>query len=190
MKTPVAKESFTVIFDLDGTLIDSQPGIIDSLKFALADSGFCHELSSTQVPVGPPLSELIQIFTNTNDLSTINPIISKFKFHYDSSGFRSSRLFDGVYGFLSSLYCAHLNLYIATNKRLAPTIKILNHLSIDCFFNDVYAVDSCERNYDSKASMLKALICNHCIDSNVLYLGDRYDDYSATVANSIPVTDS
>ena len=66
-----------------------------------------------------------------------DPIISHFKSHYDSSGFASSSLFDGVYEFLAALHAAHFKLYIATNKRLVPTLKLLKHFGIDHFFEAI-----------------------------------------------------
>jgi phosphoglycolate phosphatase len=185
MNTPDTTDTMHVIFDLDGTLIDSQPGIIDSLAFALAETGFDHELSPSQVPVGPPLLDLIQSITNCNDTSTTDLIMAKFKLQYDSCGFSSSRLFDGVYDLLSSFDLAHFNLYIATNKRLRPTLKILEHFSIAHFFEGVYTIDSFGKFYRSKADMLKDLISNYSLCSNVVYVGDRYDDYCAASANSI-----
>ena len=181
----MATDHINLIFDLDGTLVDSQPGIIESLKFALADSGYSKELSPSQVPVGPPLLDLIQSITNCYDRTTIDPIILKFKEHYDCFGFSSSLLFEGVYDFLVSLYNSHFNLFIATNKRLLPTLKILEHFSIASFFKDVYAVDSFGINYPSKAKMLTSLIDNHSLDSNIVYVGDRYDDYLAASENLI-----
>ncbi len=186
MKISPSMDPINVIFDLDGTLIDSQPGIIASLKFALAQSGFSHDLTPSQVPVGPPLLELIQSITNSHDNTTIDPIISKFKEHYDHTGFRSSLLFDGVYYFLASLYYSDFNLFIATNKRLCPTLKILEYLSIAPFFKDVYAVDSSGIKFSSKSIMIKELIDAKQLSPNIIYLGDRYDDYIAASDNSIP----
>ena len=186
MKSFSNHTSCSVIFDLDGTLIDSQPGIFESLKFALSAAGFNHNLDVSEVPIGPPLLQLIQSITGSTDRSITDPIVYHFKSHYDSSGYASSRLFDGVYDFLSGLHAAHYDLFIATNKRFVPTLKILRAFAIDPFFKGVYAVDSSGCIFDSKASMLKSLILDYSIVSNVLYLGDRYDDYEAARLNSIP----
>ena len=177
--------STNLIFDLDGTLIDSQPGIFKSLKFALADSGLCNDLSPSQVPVGPALFDLIQSITNCSDRIIIDPIIAKFKHHYDSTGFRSSLLFDGVYDFLASFDKSNFNLFIATNKRYRPTLNILELFSINHFFKDVYSVDSLVPNFSSKAVMLSSLISNHSLCSRTVYIGDRYDDYMAAHVNRI-----
>ena len=181
----MASDHINLIFDLDGTLVDSQPGIIQSLSIALAESGYCTELFPSQVPVGPPLLELVQSITNCHEPSIIDPIILKFKEHYDCSGFISSCLFNGVYDFLLSLYNEHFNLFIATNKRLVPTLKILEHFSIASFFKDVYAVDSFGIKYPSKAKILAGIIRDHSLDSNIVYIGDRHDDYLAASENLI-----
>ncbi len=173
-----------LIFDLDGTLVDSHPGILESLNSALGDSGYSKG-PLAHVPVGPPLRKLIESTTNCCESAVIDSIVSKFKDHYDCSGFISTLIFDGVYDFLSSLYDCHFNLFIATNKRLLPTLKILDHLSISKFFKDVYAVDSFGFNYSSKALMLKDLIRNYSLESPIVYFGDRYDDYLAASENLI-----
>lgn len=177
-------DSINIVFDLDGTLIDSQPGIYLSLKHSLAACGLSNDFSPSQVPIGPPLTELVQLLADTKERSVIDSVIAKFKSHYDSCGFRSSHLFSGVYPFLESLYDDNFNLFIATNKRLAPTLKILNYFSIIRFFKAVYAVDSHE-TFDSKSSMLKSLITSYSINSNSIYIGDRLDDFIAAFENSI-----
>jgi len=176
---------FNLIFDLDGTLIDSHEGVVQSLKYALADSGIYSELSSSQIPIGPPLSELIHSITDCSDPSFIQPIVASFKNHYDSKGYTCSRLFEGVSDFLASLKAANFSLYIATNKRLLPTLKILKHLSIDMFFDDVYAVDS-PGYFGSKSQMLNSLIAHHNLHANTIYIGDRFDDFDAARENLIP----
>ena len=121
--------AFSLIFDLDGTLIDSQPGVVDSLRLALAAHKVPAHQIPTEVPIGPPLKELIQSVIGSQDPSIVIPIISSFKEHYDSVGFKSSRLFDGIHKFLTCLDPSVFNLFIATNKRLSPTLKILDYFS-------------------------------------------------------------
>jgi len=174
-----------IIFDLDGTLIDSRPGITASLKLALEDAGQDQPLTPDQVPIGPPLVELVQSITGLSDQRRIDFVVKRFAFHYDSSGYQHSTLFDGVYSFLEALHSSSASLYIATNKRIDPTLKILEHLSISRFFNNVFALDSCPGGYLSKSDMLKSLI-EHCsLGPHTVYVGDRYDDLKAAVNNSL-----
>ena len=174
-----------IIFDLDGTLIDSQPGIFESLKYSLSESGFVSELSPAQVPIGPPLLELVKSVTNTQDSEILRDIVVNFKRHYDLSGFKASLLFDGVLDFLVSLSNASFSLYLATNKRLVPTLKILDYFSIGSIFVDVYAIDSHGTVFDSKTSMLDSLLSTHSLGRNAIYVGDRVDDYLAATSNSL-----
>jgi len=178
-------QPLAVIFDLDGTLIDSRPGITASLKLALEDAGQEQCLTPDQVPIGPPLADLVKSLTGSSDQCLINFIVDRFVAHYDSTGYKQSTLFDCVHCLLEELRSISASLYIATNKRLSPTLKILDHLLISRFFNDVYALDSCPGGYQSKSDMLKSMT-HHCtLDIHTVYVGDRYEDYKAAVDNSL-----
>jgi len=181
----MSSQPLNVIFDLDGTLIDSRPGITASLKLALEDTGQDQPLTPDQVPIGPPLIELVKSITGLSDQHRIDFIVKRFMFHYDSSGYQYSTLFDCVYNLLEALHSSSASLYIATNKRLDPTLKILDHLLISRFFNDVFALDSCPGGYQSKSDMLKSLIQHCTLGTHTVYVGDRYDDFKAAVDNSL-----
>jgi len=181
----MSSQPLSIIFDLDGTLIDSRPGITASLNHALVDAGQDQFLTPDQVPIGPPLVELVKSTTCLSDQRRIDFIMKRFEFYYDSHGYQYSALFDGVYRLLELLHSDSLSLYIATNKRLCPTLKILDHLLISRFFKDVYALDSCPGGYQSKSDMLKSLIQHCTLGPHTVYVGDRYDDYKAAVDNSI-----
>jgi phosphoglycolate phosphatase len=79
-------------------------------------------------------------------------------------------------------------LYIATNKRLIPTKKILDYLSWNSFFSAVYSIDSnTEKPFKNKGEMIRALLNNEMIDlKSAVYIGDRDDDYEAANKNGLP----
>lgn len=181
----MSSQPLSVIFDLDGTLIDSRPGIYASLKLAFEDAGQYLPLDPDQVPIGPPLVELVRLITGICEQDRIDFIVDRFIFHYDSSGYRCSTLFDCVHRLLDVLYCSSASLFIATNKRRNPTLKILDHLLISSFFKDVFAQDSPPDGYHSKSDMLKSLIQQYSLGSHTIYIGDRYEDFSAAVDNSL-----
>lgn len=179
--------SKSVIFDLDGTLVDSQESILSAISAALHESGIETKIPVTSELIGPPLIETISKITGVNDLSMLNMVANKFKQHYDSLGYRDSVAYSGIKPLLESLRNLDYSLYIATNKRLIPTIKILDYLSLDYFFSAIYSIDlNAEKPFKNKAEMISKLLSNELIDPKLaIYIGDRDEDYVAAKENGL-----
>jgi phosphoglycolate phosphatase len=175
-----------IIFDLDGTLIDSAPAILESLKraFKITSNKPIIEMDTTLI--GPPLVETIVKLLGTNELNKINPILNEFKLFYDEHGFKQSTYFDGIPELLNHLVSNGHNLYIATNKRLIPTNKILNHFRWNKYFLQFYTLDAFNPNLKSKSELLtKILDINNFNNSDTVYIGDRNEDALAAEINNI-----
>lgn len=180
--------SFTVIFDLDGTLIDSQESILNSIKQALSSLGIEPKIPISSEIIGPPLLETLSIITGENDQLTLSTIASRFKALYDDKGYKESVAFKGVHQLLKNLFKNNCNLYIATNKRLDPTQKIISHLGWTHFFKKVYCIDlkGANKMFSDKAEMLSYLLSAESINLNTaVYVGDRFEDYEAANANNL-----
>lgn len=180
--------SKSIIFDLDGTLIDSQDSIISSIKLALERSGLEAKIPITRDLIGPPLSDTLLKITNVRDSSSLEVLIDEFKLHYDSEGYKDCQVYPGVDDLLKNLHTQGCTLYIATNKRLMPTKKIVDYLSWGSIFSDVYSIDlNAGRPFKNKGEMISALLDDKCIDINsAIYVGDRVEDYEAAKANRLP----
>lgn len=176
-----------ILFDLDGTLIDSAPAILASFQAAFADTGIAPVRPISADIIGPPLTETLQLLAGSNDSVQIARLSEAFKASYDSQGYRATSAYAGVAELLQTLKDAGCTLAIATNKRLNPTRLILDFLGWLPHFSHVYALDMVSPRLPDKASMLERLIEEQNIPrENAVYIGDRAEDGLAASANQLP----
>ncbi|AWW45653.1 haloacid dehalogenase [Polynucleobacter paneuropaeus] len=171
-----------IIFDLDGTLIDSAPSILECFKRTLESTNIepLYQLNSDLI--GPPLSQTLSRLTGINESEALSKLVEEFKNHYDVSGYKSTIPFLGVGELLKECVRSGFRLHIATNKRLVPTALILNHLGWRQYFKSVYALDSSSPAFDNKTIMLSALLDAENIDRNYgVYVGDRVEDKDSAI---------
>jgi phosphoglycolate phosphatase len=176
-----------VLFDLDGTLIDSAPAILASYRDAFAAAGREAVVPIDASIVGPPLLETLQMLAGTTEAAVIDPLAAGFKASYDSTGYRQTAAYEGVGAMLERLVGAGCTLSIATNKRLLPTRLILEHLGWATHFATVYALDLFEPRLPHKAAMIARLMQDECIaHDQAVYVGDRSEDGESADANGLP----
>ena len=176
-----------VLFDLDGTLIDSAPAILASYRDAFASTGHRPVIAIDAGIVGPPLLETLRMLAGTCDAAVIDALAAGFKASYDSSGYRQTAAYTGVDAMLRRLRAAGCTLSIATNKRLLPTRLILEHLGWSGHFAAVYALDLFEPRLPDKAAMIARLLQDRGIArADAVYVGDRGEDGESADANQLP----
>ena len=176
-----------VIFDLDGTLIDSSDGIVASFRTVFGKFGLCPVKPFTSGLFGPPLMEMLQLLTGTQDEAVLRPLEKAFKAHYDSKGYKNTKIYPGINKLLLDLKRSGIKMYIATNKRIHPTEKILNLLEWNNFFEGIYALDTFSPPARSKAELLEKIIMRHKFKhKKIVYIGDRKEDKSSSESHGIP----
>ncbi|MHB1374526.1 MAG: HAD family hydrolase [Thauera sp.] len=176
-----------VLFDLDGTLIDSAPAILASYRDAFAAAGLEPVIPIDAGIVGPPLLETLEMLAGTTDAGVVDRLAVGFKASYDSTGYRQTAAYAGVGDMLQRLADAGCSLSIATNKRLLPTRLILDHLGWSSHFAAVYALDLFEPRLPHKAAMIARLMQDRGIaPEQAVYVGDRSEDGESADANGLP----
>jgi phosphoglycolate phosphatase len=176
-----------VLFDLDGTLIDSAPAILASFKDAFEAVG-CTPVRPIDVTlIGPPLPETLALIAGNRDAGLIEALAAAFKASYDTTGYRQTAAYAGITDMLTTLSAQGCSLSIATNKRIHPTELILQHLGWRDLFKAVYALDLFEPRLPHKAAMIGRLMAEHGISAqHAVYIGDRLEDGEAAEANALP----
>ncbi len=175
-----------IIFDLDGTLIDSAPSILSGFAFALKSMGVAPKVPLESKLIGPPLIEILSTLSGLTSNTSLNKMANAFKEYYDTTGFLQSVPFDGVDHVLRILNKEGVILHLATNKRYVPTLKILDLMNWSSLFSSIYTLDMPGNSFKTKGEMLCNQIRSAKINKNLaLYVGDRNEDRIAAQENCL-----
>lgn len=169
-----------IIFDLDGTLIDSLPGIEASARHAVKKCFPGISLPPIQDLIGPPIRTIFGRLWPERDRGEIEALVAAFRQHYDSEGCLLSRLYPGVPETLCYLRDAGMTMFVLTNKLSFSTGIILENAGIKPFFLDVMSPDSAEPPYSVKHEGATILQARHqLVPERTLLMGDGVDDREA-----------
>ena len=183
--TPSASDCRHILFDLDGTLIDSAPSILAGFGAVVERHGIVPRVALDSRLIGPPLLPTLERLAGVREADVLQAMASTFKAWYDSEGYRHTVVYPGIDDALRTL-ADHAALYIVTNKRIHPTRQILAHLGWTPLFAGVYAQDAFEPALPSKAAVIGQVMKAHGIDAAAaLYIGDRAEDGEAATSNGL-----
>lgn len=175
-----------ILFDLDGTLIDSSPGILASFARVLAAHGLAPVVALDPSIIGPPLADTLRTLSGIGDETLLAALADDFKRDYDSIGYRQTEPYPGVPEGLAALAAAGLRLYIITNKRIVPTRKILDALGLASHFAGVHSRDETTPAAASKAAVVRRVMADRGIrPSGALFVGDTEEDAEAARDNEL-----
>lgn len=175
-----------MIFDFDGTIVDSAPAILSSFQDVLATHGLEPQVAVDSRLIGPPLKPTLKRISGLDDETIITKLADAFRSHYDSTGAFSTSAYPEIKDSLIGLAEAGCRLHIATNKRIRPTRLILDHLGLTGYFETVYAIDSRNPPYNNKVETMAALIRDqHLPPRQACYIGDKPEDGVAADANGL-----
>ncbi len=124
-----------VLFDLDGTLIDSADGILWSFGATLRELGRPVDDAVLRAFIGPPLDySFSQLGFGPDEMADV---LTRYRVHYRDEGVHRCRLYDGVTRLLESIADTPVSMGVATAKRVDFANQILEDLAIDGFFRVV-----------------------------------------------------
>lgn len=175
-----------ILFDLDGTLTDSKPGIIDSYRAALRGLG--HEpdpASNLDFVVGPTITEAMETLLDPYGDNRISEGVALHLQHYGAVGIHQNTLYDGVRGLLSDVRSAGRRLYLATTKPTEFATRVLKTLQLDEFFDGIYGSQT-DGSLDDKPALVAHIVAKEAvIPTQAIMVGDRRYDISGAHSNGI-----
>jgi len=167
-----------ILFDLDGTLTDAGPGILNCIEHALSDQGIEYpERAAMRSFLGPPLAVTFREHFNMSD-SQIAQAIDKYRERYHDVGMFENSVYDGVPELLQSLQASGIRMVTATSKPEYSATRILQHFELDQYFEFIGA-SSLDGSRDSKASVIKHTLATtgaHPTKDSMIMVGDRHHD--------------
>jgi phosphoglycolate phosphatase len=175
----------TVLFDLDGTLSDSAPGILASLRASFAEAGLDWvDAATARSLLGPPFWHSLPPLVGAD---RVEQVVNAYRRHYveDGAMFDTSR-YDGVAETLRTLVGQGYRLAVATSKPEPHAGRIVAHLGLDHYFTTVCG-DTLDGGRDSKALVVGEVLrrLGTPDPDTVLMVGDRSHDVLGAAAHGV-----
>ncbi len=165
-----------ILFDLDGTVTDSKPGIVNCIRYALDSKGIAYTSDVLDQMVGPPFRVSMKEFFGL-ELDEIEDLITLYRGKYEAGGWRDCKIYDGVTDMLATLKAAGKTLAIATSKPIKFTSIMVDGLDLRKYFAYVGGA-STDASKEAKADVIELVLENLKVEdkSEVLMVGDRKYD--------------
>ncbi|MBE6036009.1 MAG: HAD family hydrolase [Clostridiales bacterium] len=142
-----------VLFDLDGTLTDSAPGITNSVAYALQHWGIEVEDKSQLRPfIGPPLRESFQKFYGFSE-EDAELAVKYYREVFSVKGLFENSVYEGIPELLEKIKASGRKIVLATSKPEVFAVRILEHFGLAPYF-DLTAGAVMDGTRDSKASVI------------------------------------
>ncbi len=171
-----------IIFDMDGTLINSGTIIANTINYVRTNTGLpALEKHYLLKGINNPHINAAEFFYETDNFSDIHTEL--FESYYNKHCVSDIELYDGIIELLENLK-DNFTLAIATNASTIFANQMTNHLDIKHYFKDIMGADKV-KNSKPHPDMLNALMENHNFDkNNTILVGDSHKDlFSANNAN-------
>lgn len=166
-----------ILFDLDGTLTDSQEGITNSIRYALRAFGIEEEdRAKLSRFIGPPLTES---FMGQYGLSHAQALaaVEKYREYFRDTGIYENRVYPGIPGLLERLVHAGAQLYLATSKPQVFAERVLAHFSLTPYFRFICG-SGLDGSRSDKADVIAFVLESMGLTgrSDLIMVGDRKHD--------------
>ncbi|MDM7886691.1 MULTISPECIES: HAD hydrolase-like protein [Curtobacterium] len=179
-----------ILFDLDGTISDSAPGILESMTHTFRTVGVPVPDHATLMSfVGPPIMDTFRTAMGMDDAQAEHTL-AVYREHYLSRGALDSAMFPGIDVVLRTLHEAGLPISTATSKPETPATVILDHYGLTRYIDFVTGASDDEvrsAKADVVAEALRRLeAAGHDVSRPVL-VGDRLHDVEGARVHGVPV---
>jgi len=173
-----------LIFDLDGTLTDSKPGIVGCLRKVLDDRNMGDQGPLDRF-VGPPVEEwTAELLPHGSEEDRVT-LARDYRACYDREGWKNNSVFDGVREMLTALHRQGFPLCVCTSKQQHFAIRILDLFELSHLFTAIYG-DKAEYASHGKGQLLAKLLHEQALNTQTAcMIGDRIHDFQAAQANQV-----
>lgn len=178
--------AFAILLDLDGTLIDSQPGILSSCRAALRALGHVpRPMRDLSAVIGPPMDDVMRFLLAEYEDDRVAEAVAAYRVDYGEKGLFESTTYSGIPDALQEMKNAGAQLYVATSKRTVFARRILEHLKLAILFDGIYGSEQ-GGVLDHKPELISHILSQHALTpSSCVMVGDRHYDIIGANTNKI-----
>ncbi|MCB1550214.1 MAG: phosphoglycolate phosphatase [Hyphomicrobiaceae bacterium] len=181
-----------VVFDLDGTLVDSAGDLADALNVMMGELDLAaHSLEAVKGMIGGGARKLVERALAAHERpaseAEIDAITTRFVAIYRGCATRQTRLYAGAETLLAELAAAGVRLGLCTNKPTEIAEDILVALGIRARFGSVVGSTSGFPRKPDPAPLLGALAPLDVAPAAAVLIGDSGADVGAARAAAVPV---
>ncbi|MEI0557390.1 HAD-IA family hydrolase [Brachyspira intermedia] len=175
-----------VLFDLDGTITDSAPGIINGALYGIKKINDVYNLNIS-IPdndtlrkfIGPPLDVSFRKYCLDDEKLSLDFIKFYREDYNGNDGLFNCTLYNGIYDLIKTLSENNYKVFLATAKPKESALRIIEHFSMTKFFTDFYA-PILGGKIKNKLGVLKEALEKEDLDKDkTIMIGDRIDDIDA-----------
>lgn len=175
------------LFDLDGTLTDSRPGIVACIKHALLELGAAPPADEDMPSfIGPPLRDTFALLLRAElDAECVTAAIEAYRRRFTASGMFENSVYPGIPAMLDALTARGARLHVATSKPRVFAERILDHFGLAARFDAIYGSELDGRLCDKRELIAHALERSALRPSETVMIGDRRHDIEGALHNDV-----
>jgi len=185
MSTPYS----CILFDLDGTIVDSAPGITATLAYMFEQLGKPIPTPSELLKyVGPPLLDSFRDYAGF-DAEESAVALAVYREKYLNVGAYDATQYPGVGLVLKAVHESPIPMSLATSKPETPATLILEHFNLARYFDIITGASEDEVRSAKKDVVAEALIRLAAMGADIsrpVLVGDREHDVQGAAANNVP----
>ncbi len=190
--TPDTLRDSTIVFDLDGTLVDTAPDLVGATNHALADIGLAPRAAAELAPwisfgARRMIVEALVASKAPSDEAETDRLLALFLGYYEANIARESRPFPGIVTALDQLRDFGARLAICTNKRETLTLSLLAELDLTRRFDAIVGRDTLAYSKPHPLHLVGAIERAGGSTRRAVMVGDSNVDIATARAAGVPV---
>lgn len=177
-----------IFFDFDGTIVDSAPGIKESVQYALRHFGIDEKREEMlNLFIGPPLFDAFRDYYNMSD-EDADTAVEKYRENYrGNKAMEKFTVYDGVEKMLKTLQDAGFTLCVASAKPTFFVKTMLDKADLSKYFYMINGASFDESKRTKDAVIAETIEVNDFEKNCILMVGDRENDVTGAKVNGIDV---